>query len=125
MIKQCTKELIDNTMVEVVEQDITTTQFTIGSNTFVVDLENAEALQIINSALNELKYNDAVYVKVNRTCRRPVVQYDIYGKFIAEYESIQAAAKELFPDNKIAHTNIQKCCAGKIFSAYKYVWQYK
>lgn len=111
-------------MVEAVEQDIKMTKFTIGSSTFVVDLENAEALQIINGTLHELKANDAVYVRSN-TYKRPVLQYDIYGKFIAEYDSIHVAARVLFPDNKIAHTNIQKCCAGNTYSAYKYIWQYK
>lgn len=50
--------------------------------------------------------------------RKPVLQYDMEGNFIKEYEGIDFTN---FPNT----TNIGSCCKGKINSAYGFVWRYK
>ena len=50
--------------------------------------------------------------------RKPVLQYSLDGYFLKEY----SGAIEV---NKEWEGNIVACCAGKISSAYGYVWRYK
>lgn len=58
---------------------------------------------------------------VNRV-RKPIVQLDLNGNFVAEYNSIA----EAFRDNGFkCITNINQCLSGKSKSAYGYVWAYK
>lgn len=50
--------------------------------------------------------------------RKPVIQYDLNGNFIKEYEG-----SSVIPN--IAEANIIACCKGKLNSAYGYIWRYK
>ena len=52
---------------------------------------------------------------------KPVVQYDLQGNFIKEWESLQHAALSLGKRN----SNICECCKGKIKTAYGYIWKHK
>lgn len=56
--------------------------------------------------------------KMIKNLQIPVLQYDIYGNFIKEYESQVIAAKEL----GINSTNISKCTNGRIKSAGGFLW---
>jgi hypothetical protein len=51
----------------------------------------------------------------------PIIQYDKMGNFILEYPSISDARK----GKTWSQGNISNCCAGKIPSAYGFVWKYK
>lgn len=50
-----------------------------------------------------------------------VLQYDINGNFIKEWECIRQVEKEL----GICHQNISKCCKGKYKTCGGYIWKYK
>lgn len=53
--------------------------------------------------------------------RKPIVQYDLEGNFIREWESITNAAKE----TNQSHSNIADCCKGKTKTAKGSVWKFK
>lgn len=56
----------------------------------------------------------------------PVEQYDLNGKFIAEFPSISAAIRSLGLNANSGKTgNITQACKHKIASAYNYIWKYK
>lgn len=57
--------------------------------------------------------------KTYRT-RRKVLQYDLDGNFIAEFENAAEAARSLGKDK----STINRCCNGKWKTAYKYIWKY-
>lgn len=50
-----------------------------------------------------------------------VLQYDINGNFIKEWECIRQVEKEL----GICNQNISKCCKGKYKTCGGYIWKYK
>ena len=52
---------------------------------------------------------------------KPVEQYTLDGKFVAEYESGVEAAKAL----GLRASSIQRCAAGKRKTAFGYRWRYK
>lgn len=52
---------------------------------------------------------------------RPVLQYDLAGNFVAEYESITHAARAV----RGIPSNIKYTIEGKFKTAYKHVWKYK
>lgn len=49
---------------------------------------------------------------------RKIIQYDLDGNFIKEYNSLSEAIKQ------IGNTSIYACCRGKIKTAGGYVWRY-
>lgn len=53
--------------------------------------------------------------------RKPVLQYNIDGKFIREFKSSNDAGKFL----NVHSTNIRKCCRFQIKTAYNFIWRYK
>jgi len=50
-----------------------------------------------------------------------VNQYDLEGKFIKQWDSVNGAGK-IF--GNINGSNIAACCRGKLKTAYKYIWKY-
>lgn len=52
---------------------------------------------------------------------KPIVQYDLNGRFIAEYPSMRQAARELCFDM----SNIKDCCKGRYKSTHGFVFKYK
>lgn len=52
---------------------------------------------------------------------KPVVQYDLNGNFIAEYDSIMGAARSIHRDR----SGIKDVCNGRQLSAYGYLWKFK
>lgn len=56
----------------------------------------------------------------NKTIKS-ILQYDMSGKFIREWDSISSASKEL----KIGSNCITTCCRGKYKSSGGYIWKYK
>lgn len=55
------------------------------------------------------------------SCAKAVVQYDVYGKRIAEWDAASDAGKIL----GINTSNIIQCCRGKRSTAGSFVWKYK
>jgi hypothetical protein len=52
---------------------------------------------------------------------KKVLQYELNGVFVKEWDGIKIAGKELH----IAETNISSCCVGKRASAGGYIWKHK
>ena len=63
---------------------------------------------------------DKIMSPTARICRK-VYQYNLQGEFIAEYNSISAAAN----DNNMSDTAIAYCCKGIIPYAKGYLWSYE
>ena len=59
--------------------------------------------------------------KRNNTQAKSVIQYDLNGNKIKEYESIRKASQE----TKINAHNIIYCCKGQKPTACDYIWKYK
>jgi hypothetical protein len=61
---------------------------------------------------------------LKRSNIRPIVQYNVLGEKIAEFEMTEDAAREYnFKDKACSH--ITQCCKGTRHSAYGYIWRYK
>ena len=60
---------------------------------------------------------------IRERCSKPVLQYTKNGDFIAEYPSATEAANHL--GKRKGQANISTCIAGRIPSAYGYVWKLK
>lgn len=54
-------------------------------------------------------------------CKKPIIQYNLDGEFIREWESATDAAS-FYNINKV---NITKCCLGKNKTSNGYIWKYK
>ena len=54
---------------------------------------------------------------------KPVLQYDVNGNFIREFRSQGEASKVLGHPN--SHSDIGRCCSGKLKTCLGYVWRYK
>lgn len=52
---------------------------------------------------------------------KEVLQYDMEGNFIKEWNSIRQAGKEL----GISFTQIGACARGELKKAHNYIWKYK
>ncbi len=59
----------------------------------------------------------------NERMKRPVLQYSLDGEFIAEYESISAAARAM--NGSSSYSSIRSCCLGDYKTAYGYIFEYK
>jgi group I intron endonuclease len=55
------------------------------------------------------------------TLKKPILQYDLNGNFIAEYESINEAARHL----NVRNDGISACLRKKQKSAYNFLWKYQ
>lgn len=55
--------------------------------------------------------------------RKAVLQLDLNGNVVNEYNSITDAAKAMGSINR--RVQIKRCCQGKCKTAYKYKWRYK
>ena len=53
--------------------------------------------------------------------KKPVLQYSLEGKFVAEWSSIKEAAESL----NVQGGDIPACCKGKNKSAHGFIWRYK
>ena len=55
---------------------------------------------------------------------KPILQFDLEGKFIQEWVSAKIAEEFHHPSKQKAD-NIGACCRGKIKTAYNYIWKFK
>lgn len=60
-------------------------------------------------------------INSNGTKNRKVVQYDLNGQFISEYENISEAAKSV----GISRTGIYNCCNNRQKTSAGFLWSYK
>lgn len=58
--------------------------------------------------------------KGNKYRAKPIIQYDLNGKFIRTWDCAKDVEKEI----GIHHSNIGKCCTGNMKSAGEYQWRY-
>lgn len=71
-----------------------------------------------------IKYNINYGTATERRAKnrsKPVLQFDIFGNFIKEFESIKIAGKE----THICKNNICNACRGERKTAGGYIWKYK
>lgn len=57
--------------------------------------------------------------KMSNKNKKSVLQFDLEGNFIAEYDSAEEAAKSC------GLTNVSACCRGKYKTAGGFLWRYK
>jgi hypothetical protein len=57
----------------------------------------------------------------NCTSSKAVLQYDLQGNFIKEWECIRQIGKEL----KIHTSNISRVCKGIYSQSHNYIWKYR
>lgn len=84
--------------------------------------DNINNLQILSASENTIKSNRQVNRKtlfINN--KKVVLQYDLNGSFIKEWESAEKAAKEL----KLSKSCISYCCRAKSKMSGNFIWKYK
>ena len=64
----------------------------------------------------------SVYNAQSTNEKKPVLQFDLQGNFIAEYDSMSEAANAV---GLMSVKSISNCCAGKSHTAAQYKWQLK
>jgi hypothetical protein len=96
-------------------------------------LENPNNLPVINhidenkqnNIVTNLEWCDQPYNVTYGTRAQkysiPIVQYDLEGNIIKEWQSANVAAKEL----NIPQSSINDCCRGKANKTHNYKWSYK
>jgi hypothetical protein len=67
------------------------------------------------------KMSEQAKEKMSKAKKTAVLQFDLNGNFITEWEGIVDAANHLNGTS----TNIMRCCKGKFKQAYGYKWEYK
>lgn len=72
--------------------------------------------------ISHYAHSREVILKKSNT--RPIVQYNVLGEKIAEYEITEDVRRELGLSEK-ACTHITACCKGTRNHAYGYIWRYK
>ena len=59
--------------------------------------------------------------RIAKKNNKPILQFDLEGNFIKEYESITQASKEL--NNSL--NNISQCCSGRNRTSKGYIFRFK
>lgn len=72
--------------------------------------------EFISKRVASTDYND----KGNK-CKKPIIQNDLSGEYIREWDSAKDAGEAL----RIDRSDISKCCLNKKTSAGKFKWKYK
>lgn len=71
-------------------------------------------------SLKGIKLTEEHKNKIGKKRQKAIVQFDINGNFLREWESAKQASIEL----NVHSTNITQCCKGKYKSAGNYMWRY-
>lgn len=72
----------------------------------------------VKRKISESSKKSAKHRKYNRS--KPILQFDLYGNYIAKYDSIADAARAVNGNG----SNIKYTAEGKFKKAYNYVWKY-
>ena len=67
------------------------------------------------------KMSNEAKEKMSKSGKLPIIQYELDGTFVREWEGIIDAAKHM---NKVS-AGIMRCCQKKFKQAYGFVWEYK
>ena len=76
---------------------------------------------IIASPYKKHRRSFAAVLFLTYSSAKSIVQYNLDGSFVAEWEAISDAARAL----NINVSNITQCCLGKRKTAGNYIWKYK
>lgn len=71
-----------------------------------------------------MKKTNANPVLQSKGEKTPIIQYNTSMELIAEYDSIRSAAKQ-FGGKMSNQVNICACVAGRLKTAYGYIWRLK
>lgn len=82
-------------------------------------IDNDGHYELNNCRFIELSENSAE--RNRRVCSKKILQYDLNGKFIREWNS----ARDIERKFGFSHSNISKVCYNKVRQAYNYIWQFK
>lgn len=82
---------------------------------------NSELRLKLSKAAFGKKMSESAKKKMGDNQKLPVLQYDLNGNFIKEWDGIIDATKEVGKHS----TNIMRCCQGKFKQAYGFIWKYK
>jgi hypothetical protein len=69
-------------------------------------------------------FSDEAKIRIKSRQNIPIIQYDLEGNFIKEWESIDEAAKNLGKSYSCSGS-ISSCCQNKLKTAFKFKWKYK
>ena len=83
--------------------------------------ENSELRMKLSKAAIGKKMSESAKKKMGDNQKLPILQYDIQGNFIKEWDGIVDASKAMSKHS----TNIARCCQGKFKQAYGFIWKYK
>lgn len=83
--------------------------------------ENSELRNKLSKAAIGKKMTNEAKKKMGDNQKLPVLQYDLDGNFIKEWDGVIDATKEI---GKYS-ANIIRCCRGKFKQAYGFIWKYK
>lgn len=83
--------------------------------------ENSELRNKLSKAAIGKKMTNEAKKKMGDNQKLPVLQFDLNGNFIKEWDGLIDATKSL---GKYS-TNIMRCCRGKFKQAYGFIWKYK
>jgi group I intron endonuclease len=67
------------------------------------------------------KQNDSTIEKRRISNSKHIIQYDLKGNFIKEWDNGKIASKEL----NISYTSINHCCNNKTITSGGYIWKFK
>jgi len=76
--------------------------------------------KISKSSLGK-KMSEQAKQKMGNNQKLPILQYDLNGIFVKEWDGIVDATKSIGGHS----TNIMRCCQGKFKQAYGFIWKYK
>ncbi|MEY2647025.1 MAG: Flavobacterium phage Fpv2 [Bacteroidota bacterium] len=82
---------------------------------------NSELRLKLSKAAIGKKMSESAKKKMGDNQKLPILQYDLDGNFIKEWDGIIDATKSVGKHS----TNIMRCCNGKFKQAYGYIWKYK
>jgi hypothetical protein len=83
--------------------------------------ENSELRNKLSKAAIGKKMSNQAKKKMGDNQKLPVLQFDLDGNFIKEWDGIIDATKSVGKHS----TNIMRCCRGKFKQAYGFIWKYK
>jgi hypothetical protein len=82
---------------------------------------NSELRMKLSNAAIGKKISEEAKKKMGNNQKLPILQYDLQGNFIKEWDGIIDATKAVGKHS----TNIMRCCQGKFKQAYGFIWKYK
>lgn len=74
----------------------------------------------LSSEFKMPNHTEDTKLKIGKSNSKKVLQYDLCGNFLMEWDSIKKASDH----HKIAESNISSCCSGTYKSAGGYIWRY-